>query len=326
MPVGTTNNIPMEILFSGVAGYDTSSSIMIRVRWDVAKTLTSPCKTSSTIVSSDDTATVVQWKPDANCKVPMVTVNKQTYLLPISGYYPDKQTLADVSDDTLQNTLKSAMILKSDYTMASLPVRNFFHDVQDVLDIRKSKFSLPITHVKIPTKATFLPNSARPYRAETTDAIHHGFDFYVNKGTPVLAIEDGIIIHVKRDFSWKEMDHLLPGHSDLEEQENLDVYRGNTVYLKTLSGDVAIYAHLENIPDNINAGTVVTRGEVVGHVGDSAVPDKRYYYHLHFELALNPHKDESAGTYHFTDVLLWPFWGKDKTVDWMRKNDAGLFE
>ena len=47
------------------------------------------------------------------------------------------------------------------------------------------------------------------------------------------------------------MNHLQPGDTDLEEQENLDIYRGNTVYLKTRSGHVAIYAHLSNIPANI---------------------------------------------------------------------------
>jgi hypothetical protein len=31
------------------------------------------------------------------------------------------------------------------------------------------------------------------------------------------------------------MEHLHTGLSDLEQQENLDIYRGNTVYLKTLS-------------------------------------------------------------------------------------------
>jgi hypothetical protein len=55
------------------------------------------------------------------------------------------------------------------------------------------------------------------------------------------------------------MNHLHGGHTDLEEQENLEVYRGNTVYLKTRSGHVAIYAHLSNIPNNIIVGKSVSR-------------------------------------------------------------------
>ena len=64
-------------------------------------------------------------------------------------------------------------------------------------------------------------------------------------------------MHVKRDFTWNEMKYLKHGNTELEQQENLDVYRGNTVYLKTLSGNVGIYAHLSNIPSNIQIGTKV---------------------------------------------------------------------
>lgn len=49
------------------------------------------------------------------------------------------------------------------------------------------------------------------------------------------AVEEGRIVHIKRDFNWKEMDHLFDADSELGQQENLDIYRGNTVYLKTLS-------------------------------------------------------------------------------------------
>lgn len=55
------------------------------------------------------------------------------------------------------------------------------------------------------------------------------------------------------------MDHLHPGISELEKQVNLDTYRGNTVYLKTLSGHVAIYAHLSDIPETIQIGTKVKK-------------------------------------------------------------------
>lgn len=59
------------------------------------------------------------------------------------------------------------------------------------------------------------------------------------------------------------MDHLEAGHTDLEKQVNLDTYRGNTVYLKTLSGHVAIYAHLGNIPMELEEGNEISRGTVL---------------------------------------------------------------
>lgn len=40
---------------------------------------------------------------------------------------------------------------------------------------------LPIDGVKLPEKDTHLPNSPRPFRADVTDGIHHGWDFYVNQ-------------------------------------------------------------------------------------------------------------------------------------------------
>ncbi len=193
----------------------------------------------------------------------MIRVADKNYILPINGHYPDEAMLSDVSSETLRNTLRASTILRSDYRLTSLRVREFFDIINDVLSARDQKFSLPIKNAKLPTQATHLPNSPRPFRAESTDGVHHGFDFYTAEGTPVLAIEDGTILHVKRDFSWNEMNHLLSGKNELEEQENLDVYRGNTVYLKTRSGHVAIYAHLQKIPDNIQEGQTVTKGEVV---------------------------------------------------------------
>jgi len=127
-------------------------------------------------------------------------------------------------------------------------------------------------------------------------------------------VEEGMIVHIKRDFSWAEMDHLLQGDNELSRQENLDVYRGNTVYLKTLSGHVAIYAHMQDIPSSLTVGDYVAAGTTVGHVGDSAVPSKQYLYHLHFELAMNPFDDETAGTNTFEDYLVWPWYGKGKTT------------
>lgn len=124
-------------------------------------------------------------------------------------------------------------------------------------------FALPIPEIPLPTNISHLPNSPRPFRSESTDGVHHGWDFYVDRGTPVRAIEGGTIMHVKRDFSWDELRSLYASTSELNKQMNLDVYRGNTVYLKTLSGHVAIYAHLMNIPDNIQIGIRVQKGDVV---------------------------------------------------------------
>jgi len=56
------------------------------------------------------------------------------------------------------------------------------------------------------------------------------------------------------------------------------------------------------------------------------VPDKKYLYHLHFELAMNPFDDTQSGNYTFEDYLVWPWFGKGKSITWVRENDNALFQ
>ena len=72
-------------------------------------------------------------------------------------------------------------MLKSDYRLASLRVSELFGIIDDILNARDAKFMLPLKGVKLPTQATHLPNSPRPFRAGSTDAVHHGFDFYTKE-------------------------------------------------------------------------------------------------------------------------------------------------
>lgn len=221
--------------------------------------LKSFCPDNKTVLNDQNGKTIIRWKLDGDCAVPVVVYKGVNYILPINGALPQKEALSDISSETLRNTLRASTIIKNDYRFSSLRLREFFTNIESVLLARETNFALPIPGTPLPEKATYLPNSSRPFRAGTTDAIHHGWDFYVNEGTPVRAIEDGTIMHVKRDFTWDEMKHLNTGNSELEQQENLDTYRGNTVYLKTLSGHVAIYAHLSDIPANIQVGKKVSQ-------------------------------------------------------------------
>jgi murein DD-endopeptidase MepM/ murein hydrolase activator NlpD len=299
--------------------------VLLRIASDRADDLLSTCEDSRVVVKSADNTSVIQWQPKGRCTFPLVTFGGKNYILPLPGLIPEIETLSDVSIETLENTQRAGIAIRNDFKLSSLNVRQFFENVDKVLAARKVKLAFPIKS-PLPTKSTHLPNSPRPYRVGETDGIHHGWDFYTAQGTPVIAIDDGIITHVKRDFNWKEMDNLLEGDTDLEKQENLDVYRGNTVYIKTIGGHVGIYAHLDSIPASIEVGKRVKKGTILGHVGGSAVPDKKYLYHLHFELAMNPFDDKKAGNYTHDDVLLWPWFGKGKNTDWVRDNDESVFE
>jgi Peptidase family M23 len=257
--VASSETPPMEILFSGITPMDTGASVLLRLDGGSASELTSLCPDKRKIINTTDVNTIIQWRLDGECRVPVITYKGVNYILPVNGALPPKEALSDISSETLRNTLRASTIIKNDYRLSSLRLREFFTNIESVLRARETKFALPIPESPLPTKESHLPNASRPFRSGTTDGIHHGWDFYVNEGTPVRAIEDGTILHVKRDFTWDEMNHLHSGDSELEQQENLDIYRGNTVYLKTLSGHVAIYAHLSDIPTNIQVGKKVSQ-------------------------------------------------------------------
>ncbi len=325
-PIALTSSTPtLEVLFSDVMGIQSDSSLLLRLNHPTDSNIVALCPNTSSIVTETPEYSIVQWNLTRDCPLPLVTYRGAGYILPV-GSLPTLDVLTDVSTETLKNTLAASSMVKNDFRISGVRYQEFFHNIEKVLSARAKKFLLPIPDVPVPTHASYLPGSSRPFRADNTDGVHHGWDFYTADNTPVRAVEDGVIIHVKRDFDWSEMDHLFLGHTELEKQKNLDTYRGNTVYIKTLSGHVAIYAHLRDIPKNISIWTRVTAGEVVGHVGDSAVPGKAYLYHLHFEIGINPFIDEKAGTYSYDDILLWPFWWQGKSATWVRDKDDSLFQ
>ncbi len=159
-------------------------------------------------MKSADNTSVIQWQPKGRCNFPLVTFGGKNYILPLPGLIPEIDTLSDVSIETLENTQRAGIAIRNDFKLSSLNVRQFFENVDKVLAARKRKIGLPIPEASLPEKDSYLPNSPRPFRAESTDGIHHGWDLYTEKGIPVVAIDDGIIIHVKRNFDWDEMNHL----------------------------------------------------------------------------------------------------------------------
>lgn len=41
---------------------------------------------------------------------------------------------------------------------------------------------------------------------------------------------------------------------------------------------------------------------------------------------MNPFDEKKAGNNGFEDAIMWGFWGKGKSVDWIKNNDESLFE
>jgi murein DD-endopeptidase MepM/ murein hydrolase activator NlpD len=91
---------------------------------------------------------------------------------------------------------------------------------------------------------------------------HQGNDIMAARGTPVVAVADGVIDRVSRAESG---------------------LGGITLYLRDTAGNVYFYAHLNEILIGIEAGTKVSVGQQIATVGNTG--DARYgATHLHFEL------------------------------------------
>lgn len=91
---------------------------------------------------------------------------------------------------------------------------------------------------------------------------HKGIDIHAQKGTPVVAITDGVIV---------ERDHTLIG--------------GKTLWLKSKThGWTAYYAHLDK--QTVKQGQYVRKGQVIGTVGNTGNA-RTTPPHLHFGISGN---------------------------------------
>jgi murein DD-endopeptidase MepM/ murein hydrolase activator NlpD len=110
--------------------------------------------------------------------------------------------------------------------------------------------------------------------ARSGGRVHDAIDIHAPRGTPVLATTDGMVIKLHQG--------ARGGNSLYQLDED-----GRTRYY---------YAHLDRYAEGVNEGVRVTRGQVIGYVGDTgnAQPGD---YHLHFAIAI------------LTDLSRW--WGGD---------------
>ena len=141
-----------------------------------------------------------------------------------------------------------------------------------------------------------MPNAPRVYRR----GIHEGVDFYdvdncsrITRGTEVLAAKSGRVSRADLSYSELTLGELEKYSANPNTEEALDKYRGRQVWLEhgsDINGNriVSRYAHLSGIAPGISIGTLVTKGQVLGYVGESGTPESLTNpgteYHLHFEL------------------------------------------
>ena len=194
------------------------------------------------------------------------------------------------------------------------------------------KYISPVAGYELPNDSVRIPGAGRPYRLDTTDGIHHGWDIMAPYGTPVRALAKGKIIRVINNWSWADFkkfktEKLTPD----DEAENLNIYRGNQIWLQTMDGNVTFYSHLSAISPDITVGSLVEAGTTLGNIGTSGVPDKNYKnIHLHFEIQENPFiENQKNPTY--LEIMRWNYIGEHMNANNVReivkeKFDQGHYE
>ena len=160
----------------------------------------------------------------------------------------------------------------------------------------------PIAGAHLSGRDNHLPGAPRAYRK----GFHEGLDFYgriytgagVDIGTPALAVADGVVIRVIRDYTEMTRDQhrkLLADQNwkDLTAPMALDQLRGRQVWVRlgpVVQGKsrVARYCHLSAVAAELQPGSPVKKGQVIGAVGNTGTTNgvlgTRLDAHLHFEL------------------------------------------
>ena len=93
---------------------------------------------------------------------------------------------------------------------------------------------------------------------------HEGIDLMASLGQEIYATDNGTLTR-----------QVFDGPTAL--------LSGNAWYLTMPDKTYYFYAHLSKFADGLAAGSVVTRGQLIGYVGDTGDPGPGNY-HLHFEV------------------------------------------
>lgn len=193
---------------------------------------------------------------------------------------------------------------------------------------RKEKYIIPVEWGSISENPSRVPNAGRPYREDITDGIHHWWDVYWPLEDKTIALGDALVIRVVRDFEYSDLWKLNRSSvlSELDEAKNLDIYRWNQVWLKTMKWDVVFYSHLTEISDTIVEWKIINQGDFIWTTGITGVPDKNYTdYHLHFTIHKNPNIPKKAWKNTIDDYLLWDWYFKWEPISYVLQNQNKVF-
>ncbi len=196
-----------------------------------------------------------------------------------------------------------------------------------LLDREDTKYISPVAWYILPTRSDRVPGAGRSYRKDTTDGIHHGWDIMAPYGTPVRALSKGKVLRVVDNWKWSEFATMGKWpFSDDDKLRNLDIFRGNQIWLQSMDGNVTFYSHLSKISSTLRVGASVEKWAYLGNIGASGVPEKNYKnIHLHFEIQENPfRKDVKKPS--FLDIMRWEYVWEHTRRDQMSEKVRQIFE
>ena len=180
----------------------------------------------------------------------------------------------------------------------------------------------PIENASVSTEQSHLPGAPRDYR----NGEHEGIDWYdhtseaeISRDTPILGQAEGEVVRADHDF--EDYESHEERNDDLELADDigftpeyiLDRLRGKQVWVQYEDGVMMRFAHLEEIPEDIQVGEDVDEETVIGYVGNSGTSDALDGgdggLHLHHDLLIYGELFWEPFTLDETAEVIHELWG-----------------
>ncbi|WP_444684115.1 M23 family metallopeptidase [Alkalicoccus luteus] len=177
----------------------------------------------------------------------------------------------------------------------------------------------PIEDASVSTVESHLPGAPRDYR----NGEHEGIDYYdyasgveITTDTPIYAMAEGTVVRSDLDYedypSEEERDAELEvaAEAGFTPEYILDRLRGQQVWVQYDYGVMIRFAHLDDIPEDVEVGDTVDAETVIGYVGNSGTS----YALIGDDGGLHLHKDLLID-----GQLFWEPFTLEETADILRE-------
>lgn len=315
----------------------------------------SSCKTETKLLSKKDDLYLFELTVnDSNCANPNFYLKSKLWILNntelnLISDYKLYSILLDYSSKDLENNLNTLNKNSSKYKIFANYSGNLLDDksnflakkrvyeeltykwelIKYILEKRNDKYLIPVPWYKLPTNLSKIPNTWRPYRAGTTDWIHHSWDIDAPFWQKVVSLDDWIIVRIVKWWDLTDLRNIRDWKklSDDDKTRNLDILRGNQVWIKTMKWELVMYNHFDKVVDSLKEWTMIKKWDYVWNIWISWVPDDNYTdYHLDFSISENPYNLWKAWSYEVTDYMSWPWKFKWKSSQYILAHQDELFE